>query len=221
MDRMYLVLILCFFSKFGICEEKIHEVIKGDTLWDISKNYLNDPFKWKEIYEINKDKIKDPHRIYPKQKFLIPPKVEISTTTPQQIELTRPTTPQIEIASPPVTPSKAVEKMLPKQTFIAPVDWTPDGLITASKEKKTMLSQNDVVYINIGKNQNIKPNTVCRIYRKGKIIKDLETSEILGIEMRYVGIIKTTEEISENSSTAIIVRSYEPIYIKDNIVVEK
>ena len=39
-------------------------VKEGDTLWDISDEYLNDPFAWPDLWENNKH-IQDPHWIYP------------------------------------------------------------------------------------------------------------------------------------------------------------
>jgi|YelNatPaOPRAMG01_1025707.scaffolds.fasta_scaffold46424_5 nucleoid-associated protein YgaU len=50
------------------------EVIPGDCLWKISGFtwIYNNPKLWTRIYEANKDQIKDPNLIYPKQVLKIP-----------------------------------------------------------------------------------------------------------------------------------------------------
>lgn len=49
-----------------------HEVVKGETLWALAERYLGDPFRWPLIFEANRDRIEDPHWIYPHQMFVIP-----------------------------------------------------------------------------------------------------------------------------------------------------
>lgn len=48
-----------------------HAVQKGDTLWDLSGGYLNDPLLWPKIWKINPG-IANPHRIKPGQTVKIP-----------------------------------------------------------------------------------------------------------------------------------------------------
>ena len=49
-----------------------YTVKSGDCLWNIAKKQLGDGSRWKEIYELNKDKIKNPNLIYPDQSLILP-----------------------------------------------------------------------------------------------------------------------------------------------------
>ncbi|WP_045905912.1 LysM peptidoglycan-binding domain-containing protein [Clostridium botulinum] len=51
---------------------KTHTVSGNDTLWHIAKRYLGDGNKWPQIYNLNKDKIKNPNKIYSGQVLRLP-----------------------------------------------------------------------------------------------------------------------------------------------------
>ncbi len=47
-------------------------VKKGDTLSGIAQKELGAPHRWQNLYQLNKDRIKDPNKLRPGQKILIP-----------------------------------------------------------------------------------------------------------------------------------------------------
>ena len=59
-------------SADGGKEAVTHTVVKGDTLWAISKKHLGDGGRYNEIFEANRPMLSDPDKIYPGQVLRIP-----------------------------------------------------------------------------------------------------------------------------------------------------
>lgn len=53
-------------------ELELYEVQPGDTLWSIAEVALGDARLWPALYRANRDRIKDPRRVYPGQRLTVP-----------------------------------------------------------------------------------------------------------------------------------------------------
>lgn len=53
-------------------QAKTYTVQGGDSLWAIARKQLGDGNRWKEIYELNRDKVSNPNLIHPGQVLTLP-----------------------------------------------------------------------------------------------------------------------------------------------------
>ncbi|MEO5904194.1 MAG: LysM peptidoglycan-binding domain-containing protein [Gemmatimonadaceae bacterium] len=74
-----------FTNDMSLAADEVEHVVKtGDTLWDIAKAYLNDPFRWPEVFKRNSDIVENPHWIYPRETVRIPAS-EVKPDVPAKI----------------------------------------------------------------------------------------------------------------------------------------
>ncbi len=103
------------FSSMTVCAaDSIYTTQKGDNLSRIAQKVYGDKMRWKDIYEANKDVIKDPNAIWVNQQLVIPDAV---------IDNTQPTVP--ETPSIPNTPSVPSTPSIPWE--VSP-EWQAAGL---------------------------------------------------------------------------------------------
>ncbi len=111
--------ILAFADDMQIREDApdSHIVVKGDTLWDISAQFFKDPWKWPQIWVLNKENVKDPHWIYPGNVIYLNRSsgtLTVSKTAPAQIA-----TPPESVTNSEISPDAApAENVAPLQPSI-------------------------------------------------------------------------------------------------------
>jgi len=183
---------------------KIYEAKGDETLSSISEKFYNDPNRWEEIWKYN-EYVKDPTRIFARDTLLIPfDRTEIEKAEAQARQV------------------KGEKKEHEKQVFIAPGDFEFEGVITGLKDKDLLMPvAGDVVFIDSGSEQEVKAGDLFTIYRKGHSVNYPRTGEYLGDCMSKIGVLRVTADVGENDSTAVIIKSYDPVLAGDFLLRRK
>lgn len=100
-------------------------------------------------------------------------------------------------------------------TFVAGPDWEYDGYILRDREQKLMISQGDVVFLNVGAASGVQPRMTGYIYRLGKKIRDPFLKKYTGKMLKRVGTVMVTSQVNDEGCTAVITNSLEPIRVGD------
>lgn len=64
--------------------ERIHVVRPGDTLWDLARTYLGDPYLWPEIFRLNTGVVRDPAVLEPAMRLRVPGDLSAAVRTDQE-----------------------------------------------------------------------------------------------------------------------------------------
>ncbi len=178
-----------------------HTVKRGDTLWGISGLFLKSPWRWPELWGMNLDDIKNPHRIYPGQQLYLEKKdgrarlrtARLSGDAGIETVRVSPRTRSQSLADEiiPTLNSQAIEAFLAEPVIVAENELNSAPRIVAAQEGRVMLTRGDRAYARGPVGKQIAFGTTqqndFRVFRNATPLKDPLTGEVLGYEAQYVG----------------------------------
>lgn len=193
-----------------------HVVVKGDTLWDISAKFLQHPWQWPQIWQLNRSHIKNPHWIYPGDVIVL----DTSSGTPV-LKLVRESitlepgmivTPIKGDAIPAIQPN-IILPFLSKPILITQEELKAAPRIVAAQEEREILSPGTHIYVQGLPESN---RTVWAIYREGEAVKNPENDQILGTEAHYLGEARLLRP--GQPATLTVTQAKEEIAVKDKLI---
>ena len=159
-------------------------VVPGDTLWSIAERFTDSPWRWPELWNLNKDQIKNPHRIYPGNVIVIDRtrgQLALSGTVKLSPRVRAESTAREAIPS---IPAQIIEPYLTRPLLIE-----PDGLDNAPRivaiDEGRVLTGNDGKAFVSGMGDSKEPSWY--LYRRGNALVDPDTSLTIGYEAIYLG----------------------------------
>jgi hypothetical protein len=186
-------------------------VQRGDTLWGIAGKFLSEPWRWPEIWRMNKDDIKNPHLIYPGNI------VRLDRAGPTlSIERLEPRVRREQLAGEaiPTIPLKVIEPFLSRPLVIERGGLNGAPQIVATQEGRYNIGAGSRAYV---AGLRDAKETLWQVYRPGRALVDPDTKETLGYEAIYLGDARLTRR--GDPSTVQILSSKQEITDGDRLVV--
>lgn len=162
-----------------------HVVVPGDTLWGIAAKFLKDPFRWPELWKMNAEQVRNPHRIYPGQVLVLDRSGESPTMRfGQVVKLSPAVRAEIPPKEIPAIPAHIIEPFLSQPLVVDVGGFVGAPRLVATQENRVFTGAGDLVYASANADPAVP---LWYVYRPGRPLKDPETGETLGIEAVFLG----------------------------------
>ena len=176
-----------------------YTVKSGDTLWDISGLFLKRAWRWPELWGMNLNDIKNPHRIYPGQVLVLerkdglanlrlegeqsdPPTVKVSPRTRYDM---------VSDAALPTLRSSIIDAFLAEPIIVDEAGLRAAPRIVSALENRVLITKDDRAYARGPDGSPMLDDQPreqqFRVFRNATPLKDPTTGEVLGYEAQYVG----------------------------------
>lgn len=195
-----------------------YTVVEGDTLWSISGRYLKEPWRWPELWKMNQDQIKNPHRIYPGDVLVLDRSAEQAALQLVKLDTVK-LSPKVRIeplearAVPSISPA-AIAPFLSQPLVVGQTELDTAARIVATEENRVALGAGNTAYV-----QGITKDKgeFWQIFRRGDPLIDPETNETLGYETLYLGEGRV-RDYGKDVATIDIIKSTQEIYQDDRLL---
>jgi hypothetical protein len=165
-------------------------VVQGDTLWSIAQRFTDSPWRWPELWNLNKDDVKNPHRIYPGNVIVLDRargQLAMSSDTVKMSPRVRAeSTARVVIPS---IPPSAIEPFLARPLVIEydGLDRAPS--IVATEDSRVVLESGNRAFVRgVGDSKEAD----WFVYRRGPALVDPDSKATLGYEAIYLGTARLT-----------------------------
>ena len=217
-------------------------VVPGDTLWGISGRFLKDVWKWPELWRMNQEQLRNPHRIFPGDVIVLdrtgaevrlrllraddPAAVAAAAAAaaaaaPAPAAAPRDTVklsprlraePLADKAIPAIPPS-VIEPFLSRPLVVGQDELDSAPRILATQENRVVIGAGSIAYV-----EGLDPDKGLswQIFRRGDALVDPETSETLGYQAVYLGEARVIRR--GEPATIEVIKSPQEIYTGDRLL---
>ena len=159
-------------------------VLPGDTLWDISARFLKEPWRWPEIWRMNRAQIRNPHRIYPGDVIVL----DRDAAGKPFLRLEAKLRPQIHAETltqaVPSIPPNVIDPFIATPLFVEQNTLQSAPRIVATQQDRVFLGKGDTAYVEGAPSAQSQ----WHVFRNGQPLYDPENPKlILGYEAFHLG----------------------------------
>lgn len=211
-------------------------VVPGDTLWGISGRFLQDPWRWPQLWRMNQEQLRNPHRIYPGDVLVLDRTgLEPVLRLADRDEPGRPARPgevpadvrgavvklsprlraePLKDKAVPAIPPSVIEPFLSRPLIVGQTELDGAPRIMATEENRVAIGAGSIAYAQGLLDQD--RSTVWQVFRRGDPLVDPDSNEILGYLAIYLGEARVMK--FGEPSTIAITKSMQEIYVGDRLI---
>ena len=188
----------------AVSSSNVHLVRRGDTLWDISGNYLRNPWSWPKIWGYN-PQIKDPHWIYPGDEVkLRDGSAQASAPADKEDDGPEMVNNFVRRPGPPAN------GLYYNMGFVGADDLKAAATIDGSVDEKLLLGERDRVYLHHPK-ENLEVGKTYAVYKPKKSVVHPKTGNKIGSYVELVGNVLIESSPEKRRARGLLVGSVDVI----------